>query len=127
MLILTDPASLSHALGLPIDLRLKQLLIDRRDQLGGDLTHIAKIIVVQGGDSLKALENELGFDLFEDADGRSFPDPEYSGRWEWLADHGHCFEMVFIFDDSGFAHVLLIQNSPMLSRQLRKLCLTFAT
>ena len=126
MLTITDGGSLTRALSLPIDLRLKQLLLDRRDQLGGDITDIARFIVVQPGDSFKALEQELGFDIFQDADGVNFGDPGFSGRWEWLAYHGHCFEMVFILTDDGFAHVVLIQDSPMQNRRLRLLCLTHA-
>ena len=127
MLSITDGGSLSRALKLPIDFRLKRLLIERRDQLGGDITDIARFVVVQPGDSLKALEAELGFSVFQNCvDGRRFGDPEFSPSSEWIADHGHCFEMVFIFDDSGFAHVVLIQNSPVQNRKLRLLCLTYA-
>jgi len=126
MLTIQDRGTLSRALSLPIDLRVKQLLIERRDQLGGDITDIARFILVQAGDSLKALEHELGFNILKDADGLIFPDPNFNGRWEWMADHGYCWESPFIFDDSGFANVIIIQNSPMQNRLLRALCLTFA-
>jgi hypothetical protein len=127
VLAIIDGRSLSRALSLPIDLRLKRLLIERRDQLGGDITHIAKFIVVQPGDGLKELEVELGFSVFQNrTDDRRFPDPLFSPSWEWLADHGHCFEMVFLLTDDGFAHVVIIQNCPMQNRLLRALCLTFA-
>lgn len=127
MLTITDGGSLARALSLPIDLRLKQLLTDRRDQLGGDITDIARFIVVQPGDGLEALEAALGFSILQNqTDGRRFGDPEFSPSWEWLADHGHCFELVFIFDDSGFAHVVLIPDTPMQNRALRALCLTYA-
>ena len=128
MLTITDGGSLSRVLGLPIDLRLKSLLIERRDQLGGDVTDIARFIVVQPGDSIKALEAELSFSVFQNCtDGRRFGDPEFSPSWEWLAYHGFCFEMVFIFDDSGFAHVVLVENRPLVNRKLRLLCLTYAS
>ena len=127
MFAVRDRASLSRALRTPIDVRLKRLLIERRDQLGidNDLSTIAHFVIVQPGDSLAALERELGFSVFiNPVDGSRFGEPDFSPGWEWLADHGQCFEMVFIFDDSGFAHVALIQNSPMQNRQLRALCLT---
>ena len=130
MLSVHDWASLSRALRTPIDLRLKRLLIERRDQLGidQDLSTIARFVIVQPGDSLAALERELGFSVFiNSADGSQFGEPDFSPGWEWIADHGHCFEIVFIFDDSGFAHVVLVQNSPMQNRKLRALCLSFAS
>lgn len=125
MLTITDGGSLSRALRMPIDLRLKWLLIERFEQLGGAIADIATFIVVQGGDSLEALEQELGFNLFEDADGLTFPHPAFSGRWDWLVSHGHTFEMA-IEGTCAVTHVVLIQNSPMQNRLLRALCLTFA-
>ena len=128
MLSITDGGSLVRALKLLIDLRLKRLLIERRDQLGGKIADIARIVIVQPGDDLRALETELGFSVFQNpADGTRFGEPDFTPGWEWLAYHGFCFEMVFIFDDSGFAHVVIIQNSPMQNRLLRALCLTYAS
>lgn len=128
MLTITDGGSLARVLKLSIDLRLKRLLIERRDQLGGDITDIARFIIVQPGDGLAALERELGFSvLMNQVDGSRYGDRDFSPSWEWLANHGHCFEMVFIMTDDGFAHVVLIQNSPMQNRLLRALCLTYAT
>lgn len=125
MQIVSVEESLGRILKLPIDLNLKRLLVNRRDQLGGDFVGIARFIVVQPGDSLKALQQELGFNIFEDADGLAFPDLRFSGRWDWLADHGHVFEMCLEGTDA-FTHVVLIKNSPMQNRLLRALCLTFA-
>lgn len=126
MLTITDGGSLTRALRMPLDVRLKQLLLDRRDQLGGDIKDVARFIVVQPGDGLKELEQALGFNILEDGDGLVFPDPGFSGgRWDWMAFHGHCFELVFEFT-CAFTHVVLIQNSPLQNRLLRALCLTFA-
>ena len=128
MLSITDGESLARVLKLPLDLRLKQLLIERRDQLGGEITSDCRFVIVQPGDSLEALETELGFSIFQNCvDGRRFGDPDFSPSWEWLAYHGHSFEMVFIMTDNGFAHVVLIQDSPMQNRVLRALCLAYAT
>ena len=65
MLTIIDGGSLTRALKLPIDLRLKRLLIERRDQLGGRIEDITRFIVVQPGDSLRALEAALGFSVFQ--------------------------------------------------------------
>ena len=127
MLSITDGGSLARALNLPIDHRLKRLLARRCKQLGGDIADQARFVVVQPGDSLKAIDKKLGFSVFQNAgDGTWFGDPDFTPGWEWLEDHGHCFELVFIFDDSGFAHVVLVQNSPMQNRRLRALCLAYA-
>lgn len=89
---------------------------------------VARFIIVQPGDSMNALESELGWSVFENVtDGRRFGDPKFSPSWEWLADHEHCWEMVFILTDDGFAHVALIQNGPMQNRDLRALCIAHAS
>ncbi len=100
MLTITDGGSLARALKLPIDLRLKRLLIERRDQLGGDIKNIARFLIVQPGDTLHALEAELGFSISGDLKG--------SFGCEWIADHGTFYEAVWILTDDGFAHVAFI-------------------
>lgn len=126
MLTITDERLLLRVLSLPIDLRLKQLLIDRRDQLGDHMTDEARFIVVQPGDSLKALEQELGFSILKSrTDGRCFPDPGFVPDFEWAANHDFCFELLYEFT-CDYSHVVLIQNSPMQNRLLRAFCLTYA-
>ena len=128
MLTITDGESLTRALSLPLDPRLKQLLIERRDQLGGDITDRARFVIVQPGDTLNGLEAELSFSVFQNpGDGTCFGDPNFTPGWEWLADHGHCFELVFIMTDDGFAHVVLIQNAQGVDPELLKLCGLYVT
>lgn len=129
MLTITDGGSLSRALSLPIDQQLKQLLIERRDQLAEfeDLSEIARFIIVQPGDSMAALEKELGFSVFRNpVDGQLFGDPEFSPGWEWIADHGHCFEMVFVYTDDGYGHVVIAPKGPGIDPKLLRLCQAYA-
>jgi len=108
---------------MPIDQRLRQLLIERRDQLGGDIAGEARFLVMQPGDSPDALESALSFSVFQNpGDGTRFGDPDFTPGWEWIEDHGHCFELVFILTDDGFAHVVLIQNAKGVDLELLKLC-----
>jgi len=128
MLTMNDGGSLARALNMPLDPRLKRLLIERRDQLGGDIVDLARFIVVQPGDSMRPLEDELGWSIFQNpADGTRFGDPEFTPGWEWLADHVHCFELVFIMTDDGFAHVVLIPNAQGVDPDLLKLCGLYVT
>jgi hypothetical protein len=127
MLTITDGASLERALKLSIDPRLKRLLMERRDQLGGNINDNARFIVVQSGDSISAFEKELSWSAFTTPEGDRFGEPDYYPGWEWLADHGHCFEMVFIMTDDGFAHVVLIENTPGVDPELLNLCRMYVT
>jgi len=119
MLTITDGGSLTRALRMSIDFHLKQLLIERRDQLGGDITDIARFIVIQPGDNLKALEQELGFP--------GLSDPEHSFGCEWIADHGDTYEAVWVLTDNGFAHVVLVPKQHGIDPELLRLCALHVT
>jgi hypothetical protein len=50
MLTITDGGSLSRALSSSLDPGIKRLLRLRCKQLGGDITHQARFVIVQPGD-----------------------------------------------------------------------------
>jgi hypothetical protein len=130
MLSVRDEASLSRALELPIDDRLKHLLHERRTQLGYDfdLTELAHFLIVQPNDHLSTIEQALGFSiLVNQVDGSRFGEADFSPSFEWIADHGFCFEAVFIFEDSGFGHVLLVPKLPAVNAKLIAFCTHFAS
>jgi len=119
MFTITDGGSLTRALSMLIGPPMKQLLIERRDQLGGDITDLARFIVVQPGDSLEALEAALGFP--------GLSDPEASFGCEWVADHGDTYEAVWVLTDCGFAHVLLAPKQQGIDPELLRLCGLYVT
>lgn len=118
MLAITDGGSLSRVLKLPIDLRLKRLLVERRDQLGGDIENHVRFVIVRPGESLRALESELGFPAFSG-------DPSFAP--DWGQDWGSFYELVWILDDSGYAHVCLIMKGGHMDADLLAVCTTHAS
>jgi hypothetical protein len=128
MLIVTNEHSLSRALSSSIDPRLKQLLTDRVRQLDvEDLFTAARFVIVQPGETIADLDQALGFSSLQNlGDGTRYCDPDFSPGWEWIEDHGFAFELVFIFTDDGFAHVVLVPNAPGISTDLLNLCRTYA-
>jgi len=130
MLSVRDEASLSSALELPIDDRLKRLLRERRTQLGYDLdlTELAHFLIVEPNDEISAVEQVLGFSIFvNQVDGAHFGEADFSPSSEWIADHGFAFEAVFIFEDSGFGHVLLVPKLPAVDSKLIDFCAQYAS
>ena len=117
MLTITDGGSLSRALTTSIDPLMKQLLILRRDQLG-DITDQARFIVLQPGDSLEALEKELGFPIVGD--------PACVFGPEWVADHGTFFEALWLLTDDGYGHVTIFGKQPGTDSRLLELCAAYA-
>lgn len=126
MLSITDGGSLSRALSSPIADRLKRLLTTRLGQLDGQIDGHAHLVIMQPGDPLPALHVVLGFSPFHNPiDGRSFGQPDFTPAWEWIEDHGFCFELAFIFDDGGFAHVLIVESAQGVAPELLSLCRTY--
>ena len=118
MLTITGGGSLLRALSASIDPRLKRLLIERRDQLGGDIRGRARFLIAEPLDGLDALETELGFPVRGDLEG--------SFGCEWVADHGTFYEAVWILTDDGFAHVALVPKQGV-NPDLLRLCALYVT
>lgn len=125
MLSITDGGSLARALSSSINHHLKHLLTTRSGQLGGNIEGQARFVVAQPADPLFVIQEALGFSpLHNPIDGSRFGDPEFTPAWEWMEDHGFCFELVFTFDDSGFAHVLIVEKAEGVDPELLTLCRT---
>ena len=129
MLTITDGGSLSRALNTSLDLRLKQLITDRIRQLDvDDLTTVARFMIVQPSDTIINLDRALNFSVFQNAaDGTRYGDPNFSPGWEWIEDHGYSYELVFIFTDDGFAHVVFVPRDPGIDASLLDFCATYAS
>ena len=128
MLQITDGASLSSVLTSSIDPQLKELIRKRVQQLDvHDLSSAARFLIVQAGDKPAALEQALGFPILHNCpDDTQFGEPDYSPGFEWVADHGHTYELVMILTDDGFAHVVFVPNSPGIDAELLNLCVTYS-
>ena len=127
MLSITDGGSLARALKSPIDARVKRLLTTRRNQLGLDKIDQAHFVLVQPGDTPTQLQLLLSFSVFQNlGDGSKFGDPDFTPGWEWIEDHGFAYELVFILDDSGYAHVVVLPKSEGIDEQLTALCEAYA-
>ena len=128
MLTITDGGSLSRALSSPIDPRLKRLLRNRIQQLNvEDLSTAARIVIVQPGDTIANLDQALGFSVFMNpGDGTRYGDPDFTPGWEWIEDHSHSIELLFIMTDDGFAHVVLAPRDQGINADLLKFCEAYA-
>ena len=123
MIYVADATSLLRVLDSSIDARIQRLLTERRDQLGGDITDQARFVIVERGETTADVERQLGFSVFQNpGDGTCFGEPDFTPGWESIEDHGHCFELVFIFTDDGFAHVVFVNKAVEIDPELLRLC-----
>ena len=126
MLTIADGGSLTRALSLPLDLRLKRLLIERRDQLGGEIAGHARFVVFEARDRPRWLEDALGFSILQNAgDGTRHGDPDYSPGFDTCTDHGFAYELTFELT-ADFTHVVIVENAPGVNREVLEFCAKYA-
>ena len=97
-------------LNLVTDADILDLLRLRFEQL--DLDENVSMFIVETGDSLSDIEEELGFcilnNLFDDV---SFPDPDFVPSCEAFEYHGTFYEMLFILSDGDDAIDIFIPKA----------------
>lgn len=124
---LYDQASIDAAMAQPLDPSLRIILarhLDIADTEG--LTELSFILVIEAGDTEKAIEAEIGFSpLVSPLDGARFGTAHFEPYWAFLRA-GDCWnEMIVTVGNSGFAFILLISNEPGVIPELLELCRRF--
>ena len=113
MLSIYDDVSLLRTLELSLDPQLRDLIHRRRTILGTDqpFADMAHFLVVQSGDRLEAIEAALGLSIRVDPfTGATFGQQGFFPAWEWVLDHGYCYETVFVLSDDGYAKLLFVEQ-----------------
>lgn len=104
MIDIKDSAALAAALSSPLDDALRRLLTLRCHQLLSDtdgkydLGELVQIIVVEPGDSIKAIEATAGYPIIR------------SPIFEWVALNGGWFEGIAVLSDGGFGIALFVPD-----------------
>lgn len=119
MLSLTDSNAIACALAASVAPRLHALLLLRQEQLGGEIAGRARFLVMEPGDTLKTMEVALGFSVCSD--------PEQGLLPEWVFDHAHALEAVWILTDDGFAHVAWVPRAEGMNHKLIDFCAALAS
>ena len=132
MLKIYESADIERVLSGPIDLDLKTILLGRLALLypefaDWDLADLAHFIVVEPGDSIDAIENELGISPFVNlVDDARFPEPKFEPSWEFCIARKGYFDLTFALCDSGLGLCLLVPDCPGIEPSLRELCHAYA-
>ncbi|SFN15292.1 hypothetical protein [Nitrosomonas communis] len=85
------------------------------------------MVVVEPGDSVETLEQEIGFPILRNLfDGASYGEPDFSPSFEALEEHVSCYEMVYIFNDEGFGADIFIPKQPGVDGDLLAMCAEYA-
>ena len=116
MQIIRDPASTAQI----TNPEIRRLVEQRIDDLGKpdgpeepfDLATLGYFIIVEPGDTLDAIDAQLGFPILANRfSGIRFGHPGFTPSFEFVEAFSGCFDMVFILDDSGFGIEVFIPKS----------------
>jgi hypothetical protein len=110
---------------------LRRLVEQRYAEVCNDEPYDADVhgemIVVEPGDTLASLEGESGCPIASNPfDDSRYPDPDFVPVCEYLEEHSHCYEMMFLFSDDGAGINFFVPKSPGLDADLLELCARFA-
>ena len=127
MLILNDPALINRI----TDPDIRNLVSQRFSQiLSGEPYNYDQhgyMIIVEPGDSIESLESETCCSIFHNPfDDTHFGQVDFTPCFEALEEHSHCFEMLFILNDDGFAIDIFISKHSGVDSQLLALCNEYA-
>lgn len=127
MLILNDPSLVNH---IP-DLAIRELVHRRFSEICGgepfDYDLHGYMIVVEPGDSVELLEQEVGWPILRNLfDDSRYGEPDFTPSFEALEEHASCYEMVFIFNDEGFGVDIFIPKHPAIDTDLLSMCAEYA-
>ena len=127
MRIVRDPATAASVADPEIRSLIQQLFIDICDGEPYDYDLHGDMIVVEAGDSVEALEEQSGCPILHDSgNGTRFGAPDYVPSFEFVAEHVGCYEMEFVFDDSGFGVAIFVPKAEGIDGELLQLCAHYA-
>ena len=126
MQIICDPAGTDQI----SDTAIRALVRKRINDLGGEAFALAEVgyfLVVEIGDTLQALETQLGFSIVVNRiTGIRWDQPDFTPSFEFIEDLGYCYDMVFVLDDSGFGVELFVPKEEGIDTDLLAMCRMFA-
>jgi len=112
MISIISRAAIQHASTTHPDSTLRSLLALRLGQLFpvSDGPSI-RFLVFEAGDTLEALEADLGFTPIE-----------VTPTWEWIEAHPGWFELAYVFSDDGEGAILFVSRADGVAPDLLALC-----
>lgn len=86
------------------------------------------VVVVEPGDTVDQLEQDLGCSILQDPwDGTRFGDDGFTPGFEVLEEHPGFYELVIVPGDGDFGVVIFIPKQDGINAELLHFCETYAT
>ena len=112
------------------DPTIRQLVTQRINDLGGeafDSAELGYFLVVESGDTLEALETQLGFSIVANRlTGIRYDQADFTPSFEFIEDFAGCYDMVFILSDDGYGVEVFVRKAEGVLLDLLVMCRAFA-
>ncbi|NMM15475.1 MAG: hypothetical protein HHJ17_18305 [Rhodoferax sp.] len=126
MQTIRDPADAATVTNLELRTCIEKTISDLSEDYPYDPDVLGYFLVVEPGDSIDALNAQLGFDILANKwTGIRFDQLGYTQSFEVLDEHAGFFEMVFIISDDGFGIEVFIPKTGV-DPELLAMCRKYA-
>ena len=109
---------------------IRELVRQRINHLGGfafDATELGYFLVVETGDTLEAINAQLGFDILcNRMTCVRYDHADFAPSFELIEELPSCYDMVVIYSDDGFGVELLITKEEVIDPDLLAMCQRYA-
>ena len=109
--------------------QIRELVLQRIHELGGerfDSAAIGYFLVVEVGDTLQALQSQLGFNIVANRHtGVRYDQPGFTPSWEFVEDLAECWDAVWILGNS-YGVEIFIPKDTGIDPDLQAMCAMYA-
>ena len=127
MIVLRDPQQTSQVVQPEIQAFLRERFYDLCHPEPYDPDEHGFFILVEHGDTSEQIESATGYSLLKSLFYNTvYGDPDFTPDFEYMEDHGSFFEAVYIFNDSGFAVIIIVPNEEGIDGKILELCAEYA-
>ena len=106
--------------------QIRELVQQRiTDLVGGDIGawEFGFFLIVEPGDTLDALTEQLGFDILCNRfDGIRYDQPGFTPSFELIEEFPFCYDIVFVLSDDGYGVEIFIEKVAGIDPDLLGMC-----
>ena len=128
MIVLRDPTQLPQVANPEIRQLIEQRILELSEDEPWDADVLGPFIVVEPGDQLADLDEQLGFPILTDrTNGTHFGDTGFRPAHEILEEHAGFYEIVIILSDDGYGVTVFVTKDTTVDPELLAMCAHYAT
>ncbi len=110
---------------------IRQLVQQRINDLGGEKfssTDLGFFLLIEPGDSLEAIQAQLGFSIVANRfTGIRWDQEGFTPSFEFVEQIGNCYDLVFVISDDGYGIEVFVPNTEGIDPDLLRMCQRYAT